>query len=91
MVYSEYNALNNIICLCTNNNTLIVILKLHHHNIIPQYKTVQNKTTISFNSSMLTKRKSPESSFIHKSLIKIAENDLVQLISYISYLSDRNL
>ena len=33
---------------------------------------VHNKTTISFNSSMLKKLKSPESSFIHKSLIKIA-------------------
>ena len=29
-------------------------------------------TTISFNSSMLKKLKSPESSFIHKSLSKIA-------------------
>ena len=33
---------------------------------------VHNKTTISFNSSMLKKLKSPESSFIHKSLIKVA-------------------
>ena len=32
---------------------------------------VHNKTTISFNSSMLKKLKSPESSFIHKSLIKV--------------------
>ena len=32
---------------------------------------VHNKATISFNSSMLKKLKSPESSFIHKSLIKI--------------------
>ena len=33
---------------------------------------VHNKTTISFNSSMLKKLKSPESSFILKSLIKVA-------------------
>ena len=55
--------------------------EVYHHNIIPQYETVKglsithavhNKATISFNSSMLKKLKSPESSFIHKSLIKIA-------------------
>ena len=52
--------------------------EVYHYNIIHSIKqlsithAVHNKTTISFNSSMLKKLKSPESSFIHKSLIKIA-------------------
>ena len=54
--------------------------EVYHHNIYNHIKqlglsithAVHNKTTISFNSSMLKKLKSPESSFIHKSLIKIA-------------------
>ena len=78
MVCNEYNTLNNIICLCTNKNTLIVIMKfittLYNHSIkqLRMTQAVHNKTTISFNSSMLKKLKSPGSSFIHKSLIKIA-------------------
>ena len=77
MVYNEYNTLNNIISLCTNKNTLIAIMKLslqYIHSIKQLSIThpVHNKTTISFNSSMLKKLKSPESSFIHKSLIEIA-------------------
>ena len=55
--------------------------EVYYHNIIPQYKTVKhytythavhNKTTISLNSSILKKLKTPESSFIHKSLMKVA-------------------
>ena len=49
--------------------------EVYHHNIIPQLSithAVHNKTTISFNSSMLKKLKSPESSFIHTFLIKVA-------------------
>ena len=40
--------------------------------LVSMNHAVHNKTTISFNSSMLKKLKSPESSFIHKSLIKVA-------------------
>ena len=78
MVYNKYNTLNNMISLCTNKNTLIVILKfittIYNHSIkqLSITNAVHNKTTISFNSSMLKKLKSPESSFIHKSLTKIA-------------------
>ena len=59
-------------------NTLIAILKIIttiYNQSVKQLSithAVHNKTTISFNSSMLKKLKSPESSFIHRSLIKIA-------------------
>ena len=47
------------------------ITTLYNHRIkqLSMTHAVHNKTTISFNSSMLKKLKSPESSFIHKSLI----------------------
>ena len=50
------------------------VTTLYNHRIkqLSMTHAVHNKTTISFNSSMLKKLKSPESNFIHKSLIKVA-------------------